>query len=324
MKDYGAIGHRVGQYIRLNKPTTQQIQGYLFDILANDEILAPLRELSTRSTFHRLVSYAASGKGEAQLIALKAEVSQLYLPEVVEKIESFCRGLLGLSMVAYTTEKYSSSAVDNAQQSSISAFSTKPVPTVSTISDPDLPYFSIASPFLLFWLCLFSFGLYDFIWTYQFWAHIKRRSLKHPEPIYPLNQRIIPFWCAFFSQFYIVGIARRIRGRLTDIGITGIGTRPWVAFLFFSIIPVFAERIDPDQLSGVNLSGRILLFIVYFLAQVFSSYQVYRLQRLANQSVLIESPNTRFRKRPNGWQCVILILGLIVWVFAFIGWLQST
>ena len=169
MTDYSHLGQRVGQYISRTNPTTQQIQAYLSDLLIDDEILTPLRGLSMRSSFHRLLPYAGSGKGEAQLIALKAEVSELYLPEVVEKIYSFCRGLVGLSTPRSSMEKHSSSSEETSRSSTRASFSTKPVPTVATVTDSELPYFSIASPFLLFCLCLLSFGLYDFIWTYQFW-----------------------------------------------------------------------------------------------------------------------------------------------------------
>lgn len=93
---YRDAGIRTGIFFRDVQPTRKQLQGFLSDLLPDDDLLLPLLECISRSSFATLKDFAASGEGEAQLSGLVNELSSMYLPQVVDDIKEFLLGFLSL------------------------------------------------------------------------------------------------------------------------------------------------------------------------------------------------------------------------------------
>ena len=96
MAKYRQVGGRLGAYIRANNPSKQQIQGLLADLLAEDELLATMREVVIRPSFHTLQGLAGSGGGAVQRDVLLQELGRRYLPSVVEEVAQLINGMLDL------------------------------------------------------------------------------------------------------------------------------------------------------------------------------------------------------------------------------------
>lgn len=96
MASYREIGGRLGGYIRGNNPSTQQIQSLLSDLLANDELLLPMRDLVSRPCFARLKACAGSGIGIIHRDACLQELTKSYLPIIVSGIRDVINGVLDL------------------------------------------------------------------------------------------------------------------------------------------------------------------------------------------------------------------------------------
>ena len=94
MSTYRTVGGRLGAYIRSNNPSTQQIQSLLGDLLANDELLLPMRDVVARPSFTALRDFAGSGGGAAQRDALLQELARSYLPTVVDGVGQLINGML--------------------------------------------------------------------------------------------------------------------------------------------------------------------------------------------------------------------------------------
>jgi hypothetical protein len=91
---YREIGGRLGAYVRANNPSTQQTQSFLSDLLADDELLLPMRDLVTRQCFGSLKAFAGSGGGAVQRDACLQDLARSYLPIVVDKIRECLNGML--------------------------------------------------------------------------------------------------------------------------------------------------------------------------------------------------------------------------------------
>lgn len=94
MTKYRQVGGRLGAYIRANDPSTQQIQGLLGDLLAEDELLNPMRDVVARPLFAALRDRIGSGAGEVQRDALLQELARSYLPGVVDGVGQLVNGML--------------------------------------------------------------------------------------------------------------------------------------------------------------------------------------------------------------------------------------
>lgn len=94
MADYRQVGGRLGAYIRTTKPTTQQIQGLLSDLLAGDELLSTMRDVVSTSSFKVLQELAGSGDGAVQRDAFLSELARRYLPTVVDEVGQLINGML--------------------------------------------------------------------------------------------------------------------------------------------------------------------------------------------------------------------------------------
>ena len=94
MSTYRIVGGRLGAYIRSNNPSTQQIQGFLGDLLANDELLLPMRDVVARPSFTALRDFAGSGGGVIQRDALLQDLARSYLSNVVDGVGQLINGML--------------------------------------------------------------------------------------------------------------------------------------------------------------------------------------------------------------------------------------
>jgi hypothetical protein len=94
---YREIGGRLGAFIRTTAPTTQQIQGLLSDLLTDDKLLLPMRDLVTRQCFVQLQPLAGTGGGVAQRDACLQELGTIYLPDVIGHIGQVITGMLDLA-----------------------------------------------------------------------------------------------------------------------------------------------------------------------------------------------------------------------------------
>ncbi|QPN57007.1 hypothetical protein I1E95_02180 [Synechococcus sp. CBW1107] len=94
MVSYIEIGARLGAYIRIGSPTNQHIQAFLRDQLAEDELLLPMLDVVTRSSFKSLQNIVKRGGGAVQRDALLQELARSYLPVVVKKIGQLLSGMI--------------------------------------------------------------------------------------------------------------------------------------------------------------------------------------------------------------------------------------
>ena len=154
-----------------------------------------------------------------------------------------------------------------------------PKQELSTTDSLSINAFYSFNPTLLFWLSVITLGVYDILWFYRFWRHFKIRASALIDEDYPKNSRIIPFWCALFSGYYIVGTARRIRKELSSLPGNHALVNPWSAFWLYGIFgyintnlaPLFTGSLSPAYLPATLFCSAI------------ASFQVYRLQCLANE-----------------------------------------
>lgn len=96
MRDYKDVGTKLSAYIRVNHPTTQQIQGFLGDLLADDDLLLIMKDVVARPSFSALKNLAGSGKGTIQREALLRELSRSYLPSLVDSVGVLISGMISI------------------------------------------------------------------------------------------------------------------------------------------------------------------------------------------------------------------------------------
>jgi len=111
MNRYRQTGEKLGAYIRANDPSTQQIQALLGDLLAEDELLLPMKDAVARPAFNGLKPHAGSGTGATKCYGLLQELGRSYLPAIVERIGSVLAGMLDL--VAVEADAGSNSAISD-------------------------------------------------------------------------------------------------------------------------------------------------------------------------------------------------------------------
>jgi hypothetical protein len=107
MQNHRQVGGKLGAYIRANNPSAQQIQAFLGDLLAEDELMLPMKDVVARPGFTALAAMAGTGGGAVQRDALLQELSRSYLPSVVEEIGLLISGLLDLPARQATGESES-------------------------------------------------------------------------------------------------------------------------------------------------------------------------------------------------------------------------
>lgn len=99
MAGYRQVGGRLGAYIRANDPSPQQLHAFLGDVLANDELLQPMRDVVSRTSFGGLKALAGSGAGSIQRDVLLQDLARRYISVVVDNIALVIDGMLGLPAV---------------------------------------------------------------------------------------------------------------------------------------------------------------------------------------------------------------------------------
>ena len=121
------------------------------------------------------------------------------------------------------------------------------------------PTFYVENPYRILFLSMITFGFYNFLWFYRHWRHYKRRALECKRQniegltIFVSDVDIIPFWSTFFSGYYIVGTARRIRDRLRSINSPEFRTGPWWAFWLFAFGTLPTSGYEATEDIGMNL-----------------------------------------------------------------------
>ena len=92
------LGSQIAQFVQKQDATsrsTTALQGVIADLTAfYPDLAAPLRDLSTRQSFHALIPFALSGRGAIQRDALIQEISRVYHPEIVGMVEDVINGFL--------------------------------------------------------------------------------------------------------------------------------------------------------------------------------------------------------------------------------------
>jgi len=104
MDKYRQVGARLGAYIRATTPNTQQIQALLGDLLADDELLYPMRDAVARPGFAALKPLAGTGGGTLQRDAFLQELARSYLPVVGENIGKVISGMLDFVVEQVSSE----------------------------------------------------------------------------------------------------------------------------------------------------------------------------------------------------------------------------
>jgi hypothetical protein len=126
MNKYILIGSRLGAYIRSNNPSTPQVQALLADLLYDDDLLSPMREVVLRPSFSALIEAGGSGRGTVQRQALLQEISHLYLPKIVNEIGQLINGLLDLSESNTNTEYTKDDQITRGQANKDATTPSKP------------------------------------------------------------------------------------------------------------------------------------------------------------------------------------------------------
>lgn len=109
MAHYQRMGSRIGIYIQQFNPSAAMIQSLLSDLLIEDPLLAPLRDVVAREQFQSLKEHIGRGSGVALKDSLIHDLSKTYLPNVVKDIAAVLEGLLSTkateSRATYSSEK---------------------------------------------------------------------------------------------------------------------------------------------------------------------------------------------------------------------------
>lgn len=105
MNKYRQVGGLLGAYLRSGSPTTQQIQSFLGDHLADDDLLLPIKDAVARPAFAGIQELVGTGGGSVQRDALLQDLSRSYLPEVVQNIRDLLNGVLDQSQAEAGQQK---------------------------------------------------------------------------------------------------------------------------------------------------------------------------------------------------------------------------
>jgi len=315
--NYRIIGRSYSLYLRKNKPSLSQSQSYLSDALADDNLLPSLRDLISRPGFASIQSLAGTGQGLIERDSLIYELRKTYLPSVVEDVTHFLDGILDRDDVEQGVPTNLNSepplrtpepdldlqSVRTVQISEPSEPSTQ----LHTHSPSPTPIFYYSSPWRVFWLTLLTAGIYDFLWMYRTWKAMRRYEIVTGKPSSPIDKRHpmpagIPLWAALFSGFFFVGTVRRIQNRL-DQNNQNISIRLWITCLLYWL---------PTPLTQITDGYRWWSVICFVFALSVSSFQLFRLQRLANTVNDHECPSEIFCNQPfRVSDLFVLIIGLI-------------
>jgi len=139
LTNYRQVGGKLGAYIRANKPTTQQIQGVLADLLAGDRLLPTMREVATMPAFAELQRLAGNGAGSVQRDSLLQDLAVRYLPVVLDDVCQLVNGMLDLPVgqsVSSSTTALTSEPRPRYRQNSLPIGPAAPAPTLYGPAQP--------------------------------------------------------------------------------------------------------------------------------------------------------------------------------------------
>jgi tetratricopeptide (TPR) repeat protein len=96
-----SLGRQLGEYVSRQRgmpPAPAALQGVVADLTAvQSDLQAPLRDLVSRQSFAALLPYARSSGGLIQRDALIQEISRVYHPDVLVRVEEVLNGFLDAS-----------------------------------------------------------------------------------------------------------------------------------------------------------------------------------------------------------------------------------
>jgi len=260
-----------------------------------------------RPAFRQLLYVNADAQSRSLIANILDESTAIFSLDLTNYIEQF---LLGFCLFSSETTAYS--------QTSSTGKDAKNEHSDGTLA----PFYEI-SPALLFTLSYFTVGIYDFLWLYRHWRHFKRRAISQNDFFFESDKKITPWWSAALFIFFLVGTARRIKGKLDELGKTSprIYVWPTIAIVWFGSVISSPELLL--SLSGQTTatsnewlpSGVLLLFLgLNALSPLFLAF----LQASANEANSSFSRSHKpWRMRP--WDYVILVFGML----AFVGSLVS-
>ena len=275
--------------------------------LKNNSQKTALSWLVGRPAFRQLRYVDTDTQSRSLIASILDESKAIFSLDLANYIEQF---LLGFCLLASEKPAYSqtpSTGVDLQNEN----------------SDGTLAPFYEISPGLLFALSYFTVGIYDFLWLYRHWRHFKRRAISQNDFFFESDKKIIPFWSAAFFIFYLAGTAKRIKGKLAELGKASprIYVWPTIVIAWFGSVIATPELLL--SLSGQTTatpnewlpSGVLLLFLgLNALSPLFLAF----LQAGANEANSSFSRSHKpWRMRP--WDYVILVFGML----AFVGSLVS-
>jgi hypothetical protein len=272
-----------------------QYRALIQDLIGESlEIKPALLDLSARRLFQELPLKGSISQKNLSKNELLSELRQIYRDEIVVDLERFVEGAVGLSMPAQSRHIESRYCQDPPKQGS----------------------FYSDNPSRLFFLSILSAGLYPLLWTYRHWRHYKKLASKSkPIPLTRQNDsRIIPFWCAFFAGFYIVGASRRIKEKISEYEIQDRVIRPWLVFILFSASSYLVSRLEASDSIEINA----FFLSVYISAECMMAAQPATLQHHANHVLQREGAMTQSRPL-NFWDWLFIGLGMIVFAVTVIG-----
>ena len=255
----------------------------------SNEIKPALLDLSARRLFQELPLKGSIGQKNLAKTQLLYELRPIYREEIIADLEYFIEGVLGLS---------------NRMQNNKDAahFQVNAIKERSFYAD---------NPSRLFFLVFLTGGFYHLLWTYRHWRHYKKLAL-NSEPTQVARQNdphIIPFWCAFFADFYIVGAARRIREKSNEYAIKGQAFRPWLVFILFSV-----SSSSPNFLEATeSVANNIFILLVLLLFDCLMAAQLAILQNRANRILESEGTSLNFRSL-NSWDCIFIGFGFVFFI----------
>ena len=262
-----------------------------------------------RPDFRQISCTRTEADARSIITSITAEAKKVFSVELSNYLEEFLSGFSGIAQTYKT-----------APTSSLTSFQS-PIKTVRSSNTLQAPFYEI-SPGLLFALSYFTLGIYDFLWLYRHWRHFKRKAISQNDFFFESDKNIIPFWSATFFIFYLVGTARRIKGKLTESSKSSprIYVWPTIGIVWFcSVIssPELLLSLSGQATATSNEwlpSGVLLLFLgLNALSPLFLAF----LQAGANEA---NSSFTGSHKpwRMRTWDYIILVFGLLAFVGSLI------
>lgn len=162
----------------------------------------------------------------------------------------------------------------------------------------DTAFFFAISGSRLFWLTIFSLGLYQLYWFYKNWQALRNNGLKI-NPV--IRAWIFPF---FFAFPLFLNIKNKISpDRLTNICL-------WFAPCLF-IMDSFLSFVMPDETISVWILAEIIVIIL-------SAFTMMYIQKAINRYNSANNPQITLHHKPTGGEILTVLLVPMLILFSFI------